>query len=39
MEMHQQQNKAHLKAMADMSELMQDPAAMQQWFTSKKTAV
>ena len=36
MEMHQQQDKAHLKAMADMSELMQDPAAMQQWFNLKK---
>lgn len=36
MDMMQQQDQAHLKAMAEMGELMKDPAAMQQWFTSKK---
>ena len=36
MEMHQQPDKAHLKAMAEMSELMQGPAASQQWVNLKK---
>lgn len=36
MEMMQQQDPAHLKAMTDMSELMKDPAAMKQWFTEKR---
>ena len=37
MEMFQQQDAAHLAAMEKMRELMQDPAAMQQWFDSKKS--
>lgn len=36
MEMYQQQDAAHLKAMSDMQELMQKPDAMQEWFGSKK---
>jgi len=36
MEMMQQQDQAHLKAMADMSELMKDPAAMNKWFSAKR---
>lgn len=36
MEMYQQQDEAHLKAMQKMQELMQDPEAMSQWFASKK---
>ena len=36
MVMMQQQDPAHLQAMADMTELMKDPAAMNQWFTAKR---
>ncbi len=35
-EMYQQQDEAHLKAMQKMQALMQDPEAMLQWFASKK---
>ena len=35
-EMHQQQDAPHLAAMQKMSELMQEPEKMQQWFDSKK---
>ncbi len=38
MEMFQQQDEAHLKAMQDMQEMMQKPEAMQMWFESKKKA-
>lgn len=34
--MFQQNDAAHLQAMNRMSELMQDPAAMQQWFDARK---
>ena len=36
MEMFQQNDEAHLKAMSDMQELMKKPEAMQEWFESKK---
>lgn len=36
MEMHKQQDAAHLTAMDKMRQLMQDPAAMKQWFESKR---
>lgn len=36
MEMFQDKDEAHLKAMNDMQELMQNPEAMQNWFDSKK---
>ncbi len=36
MEMFQKKDAAHLKAMNDMQELMQKPAAMKEWFESKK---
>ena len=36
MEMFQQNDEAHLKAMGDMQELMKKPEAMQEWFESKK---
>ncbi len=36
MEMFQKQDAAHLKAMEKMSELMQQPQAMQNWFSAKK---
>ena len=36
MEMFQKKDKAHLKAMNDMLELMQKPEAMKSWFKSKK---
>lgn len=36
MKMFQQGDEAHLKVMNEMSELMQDPDAMQKWFESKK---
>ncbi|MGR5092587.1 DUF1059 domain-containing protein [Vibrio maritimus] len=36
MEMYQQQEPAHLDAMAKMQELMKDPAAMQVWYNNKK---
>ena len=36
MEMFQDKDEAHLNAMHDMQELMQNPEAMQNWFDSKK---
>ncbi|KGJ90928.1 hypothetical protein [Colwellia psychrerythraea] len=36
MDMMQKKDSAHLKAMADMSELMKDPEAMNQWFAAKR---
>ena len=36
MEMYQQGDEAHLKAMAAMQELMKSPQAMQTWFEEKK---
>ena len=36
MEMFQQQDAAHLKAMQNMQGLMEDPDAMQQWFEGKR---
>jgi len=36
MEMHQQQDAAHLEAMSEMGKLMQNPDEMQQWFESKR---
>lgn len=38
MAMFQQQDKAHLKAMQSIQELMQKPEAMQLWFENKKKA-
>ena len=38
MEMMQQGETAHLEAMNEMRNLMQDPAAMQAWFAAKKSA-
>ncbi len=38
MEMFQQHDEAHVKAMQDMQELMQKPEAMQAWFENKKKA-
>lgn len=35
-EMYQQQDAAHLKAMSAMQELMKTPEDMQKWFESKK---
>jgi len=35
MEMFQQQDEPHLKAMRDMQTLMQDPDAMKTWFENK----
>ena len=35
-EMFRQNDAAHLEAMNKMQELMQDPAAMQQWFEARK---
>jgi hypothetical protein len=35
-EMFEQQDQAHLQAMAAMKELMQDPAEMKKWFDSKR---
>ena len=35
-EMFKKQDKAHLEAMGKMSELMQDPTAMQKWFDDKR---
>ncbi|MFT5884320.1 MAG: hypothetical protein ACI9IP_000775 [Arcticibacterium sp.] len=37
-EMFQKGDKAHLRAMLEMKELMQNPGAMQQWFADKKKA-
>ncbi len=36
MEMFQKQDAAHLKALAEIQALMQNPVAMQEWFESKK---
>lgn len=36
MEMHQQQDAAHLEAMRKMQQLMQEPGAMKQWFEAKR---
>ena len=36
MEMFQQKDAAHLKAMNDMQELMKKPEAMKEWFENKK---
>lgn len=36
MEMYQKQDAAHLRALQDMQALMQDPAAMEQWFAGKQ---
>ena len=37
MEMMQQNEEAHLKAMTNMKEIMQNPATMNQWFTERKS--
>ncbi|SGZ03451.1 Putative uncharacterized protein [Moritella viscosa] len=34
--MYQKQDEAHLKAMGKMSELMQQPEALKNWFESKR---
>jgi len=36
MEMFQKQDPAHLKALAEIQALMQNPVAMQEWFANKK---
>jgi hypothetical protein len=36
MEMFQQQDPAHLKAMQEIQELMKNPDAMKKWFEEKK---
>ncbi len=36
MEMFQQNDEAHLKAMHKMQQLMQNPEAMSEWFESKR---
>lgn len=36
MEMFQKKDEAHLKAMQEMGELMNDPEAMQQWMEKKR---
>jgi predicted small metal-binding protein len=36
MEMFQEKDEAHLKAMSEMKELMQKPDAMKDWFENKK---
>ena len=36
MEMFQKKDEAHLKAMNDMQQLMQNPEAMSGWFESKR---
>lgn len=36
MEMFQKSDAAHLKAMDEMKELMQNPSAMQEWFEAKR---
>lgn len=36
MEMFQEKDEAHLKAMNEMQELMQKPEAMKNWFENKK---
>ncbi len=36
MEMLQKKDEAHLKAMREMQELMQNPEAMMEWFEGKR---
>ena len=36
MEMYQSKDEAHLKAMSNMQDLMQEPEAMQAWFEGKR---
>ncbi len=36
MEMFQQKDDSHLKAMSEMQELMKKPEAMKEWFENKK---
>ena len=36
MEMFQKNDEAHLKAMSDMQQLMQEPETMEKWFAGKK---
>ena len=36
MEMYQQKDQAHMKAMGEMKHLMQSPEDMKNWFTNKK---
>lgn len=36
MEMFQQKDEAHLKAMSEVQELMQNPEAMKEWFEKRK---
>jgi len=36
MEMHQQNDEAHMKVMQEMMELMKNPEAMKEWFEGKK---
>ena len=36
LEMFQEKDEAHLKAMSEMKELMQKPEAMKDWFENKK---
>jgi hypothetical protein len=36
MDMFKQNDEAHLKAMDDMRQLMQQPSAMEEWFETKK---
>ncbi len=38
MDMYQKQDSAHLQAMQEMQHLMKDPAAMKEWFESKRKA-
>ena len=36
MEMYQQQDAAHMKAISEMQELMQSPNSMREWFENKR---
>jgi len=36
MQMYQQKDEAHIKAMSTMTELMKSPDLMQKWFDSKR---
>lgn len=36
MEMMQENDEAHMKAMVNMKEIMQNPATMNQWFADRK---
>lgn len=38
MEMYQANDKAHMKAMAEMQEMMKSPEAMGEWFEAKRKA-